>query len=140
MSRTNKENFVEKIRRFRNRENMWWAWPLGRGFKVVIFCQTPNFLYHRNSWKIIESFNFVFSKFEFCYDLKLSLGTFENFRFFPLQKLQSYTMFYFWWNIPTFWLFFVIFGVNMVQCLKNDVRFVYFCNLRLRSRNKIKWI
>ena len=27
VEKQNKENFVKKIRRFRNRENMWWAWP-----------------------------------------------------------------------------------------------------------------
>ena len=27
VEKQNKENFVKKFRRFRNRENMWWAWP-----------------------------------------------------------------------------------------------------------------
>ena len=36
----NKENFVKKNRRFRNRENMWWAWPKSDSV-VVIADATP---------------------------------------------------------------------------------------------------
>ena len=59
VQKQNKGNFVEKFCRFRNRENMWWAWPwrIGRKLRQNMDCQFFNLL--SCIWRLVKAANTV---------------------------------------------------------------------------------
>ena len=143
VKKQNKEKFGNKIRRFRNRENMWWAWPFA-DTDLQIFCNElavatrPGGCQFRSRWKS--------STLNCSTHQDLVSGKTKNkFLIFTKFATNQTMSFYKSQNVLCWSTFLIQTKNQIVSCFQNCSEIIYirkqcfnknfFWNLRLKAEN-----